>query len=175
MALNIPSAVATLTTITKAWSDAIRDSLLWLATDAPHCRVYNSANISLTNSTVTALTFDSERYDVGGCHSTSVNTGRITVPSGAGGKWEFKAHVEFASNSSGYRYIGIRVNGGTVVAYTSAAAVNGIATILHLTTDYAMSAGDYMEVIAFQNSGGALNASAVSAYSPEFSGKWVRT
>lgn len=176
MALNIPAAVTTLTTITKTWSDAIRDSLLWTATDAPCCRVYNSANISHTTSgTLQALTFDSERYDTGGCHSTSSNTSRITVPSGAGGKWKIGGHILFASNATGYRQIAIRVNGSTYIASDVRPTASGIDLALSITTEYSASAGDYFELMANQTSGGALNVLVASAYSPEFWAEWVRT
>ena len=176
MALNIPAAVTTLTTIAKTWADAIRDSLLWLATDAPTCRVYNSANISITTSgTAQALTFDSERFDVGGCHSTSVNTGRITVPSGAGGKWQIGGSVEFASNSTGYRQVYIRLNGTTAIGNVAVSANATAATQLNVTALWALSAGDYVELVVVQTSGGALNVTTNSAWSPEFWAEWRRT
>lgn len=46
----------------------------------------------------------------------------------------------------------------------SAAAV----TAQNPGTDYRLTAGDYVEVIVFQSSGGALNVEAATNYSPEF-------
>jgi len=176
MALNIPAAVTTLTTITKTWSDAIRESLLWLATDAPTCRVFHSANQSCTNGTLTTLLFDSERYDPAGCHSTTTNTERITVPTGAGGKWAFGATVSFAANATGQRQVRILLNGSTVLAEDIRdAAAGGEVTSITVSGQYALSAGDYLTVVARQTSGGALNVSAASAYSPEFWAEWRRT
>lgn len=46
-------------------------------------RVYNSADATgVDTRTEYVFTFDSERFDIGGWHSTSSNTGRFTVPSG---------------------------------------------------------------------------------------------
>lgn len=154
----------------------VRDNIAWLATDAPCCRVYNSANISIaTSGSPQALTFDSERYDVGGCHSTSVNTGRITVPSGAGGKWRFGASIEFASNATGYRQVFIRLNGGSALAAVQVPAVSGVATQLNVSGEYSLSAADYLEVVVTQTSGAALNVTATGNYGCEFYASWMRT
>ena len=177
MALNIPAAVTTLTTITKTWSDAIRDSLLWTATDAPHCRVYNSGSFSLTTGVAGAITFDSERVDVGGCHSTSSNTSRLTVPSGGGGFYLIGGHVAIAASSAGtYRTLGIRLNGATFIAYQTLAPLSASVDVRgSIQTAYQLAAGDYVELLASQDSGGALNVLAASNYTPEFWFKWVST
>jgi hypothetical protein len=177
MALGVPASVTTLTTITKTWSDAMRDSLLWAVTDAPTCRVYNSASISITTSgTAQALTFDSEAFDVGGCHSTSVNTGRITVPSGAGGKWVIGGEIRFATNATGYRIAGLRLNGSTILAQSVRSSVStNVQEHVQVQTIYSLAAGDYVELMATQTSGGALNAEALASSAPLFYAYWMRT
>jgi hypothetical protein len=138
--------------------------------------VYNSAVVACANGTLTTITFDSERYDTGGCHSTSVNTGRITVPAGAGGKWAFGCAVSFAANSTGQRQVRIQLNGGTVlVENTQDATAGGEVTSMAISAEYALAAGDYIEVVCRQTSGGSLNVAAASAYSPEFWAEWRRT
>ncbi len=47
-------------------------------------RVYNSGAISVPNTTVTTLTFDSERYDTDNCHYTSAANLTGTVDKAAG-------------------------------------------------------------------------------------------
>lgn len=178
MALNVPASVTTLAAISKTWSDAIRDSLLWSVTDAPHCRVYNSTTFSLTSgAAAAAVTFDSERTDVGGCHSTSVNTSRLTVPSGGAGFYIVGGHLAIAASSGGtYRTVGIRVNGTTVIAQQTLAPLSASVDVrCSITTAYQLAAADYVEIIAAQDSGGALNVLAASAYTPEFWMKWVST
>ena len=44
----------------------------------------------------------------------------------------------------------------------------GDTTIIPVTTIYQLTAGDYVEVRAYQNSGGALNVNSTANYSPEF-------
>lgn len=140
----------------------------------PRCRLTNSADISVANSSSVSLTFDTEVFDSGAMHSTSTNTGRITVPTGGGGVYVVGGTVEFAANATGYRSIGIRLNGGNTItghrAITSSASVT---TRLSTSAIYSLAAGDYLELQVFQNSGGALNALALADYSPTFWACWL--
>lgn len=132
----------------------------------PQARVFNDANISVANNTVAALTFNSERYDSGDLHSTSVNTGRLTAP--ITGLYAVGACVSFASNATGIREVELRVNGTTVIAIDDRPANTGAVTVISIDTQYRLAATDYVEVLAFQNSGGALNVLVSASYSPEF-------
>jgi hypothetical protein len=155
----------------------VRDNLSAVAgTDNAQCRVYNSAAISIANftTTYTALTFNTERRDVQGCHSTSVNTGRITVPTGWGGLWSIGACVSWAANATGWRAVALRLNGATIIAMQAGTnAGSGIETIQTVNTEYPLSAADYVEVIVGQTSGGNLNVAASANYSPEFWARWL--
>lgn len=157
-----------------SWGDAVRDGIVYLGTNKPRCRVYNSANISLTTATTTALTFNSERYDVGGCHSTSSNTSRLTVPTGEAGVYTIGGAVEFASNTTGERILAIRLNGTTDLARQRVDSAGG-QVALTVFTDYALVAADYVELTAYQSSGGALNVLATGNFSPESWMRWVST
>lgn len=151
----------------------VRDNTSWLGTDKPLARVFNSAAISIANNTNTAVTFDSERFDNQGMHSTSSNTSRLTVPTGMGGKFLIGGHIEFAGNASGQRDILIQVNGSTVIAYDRVGPNGAVSWKMSLTTMYALSAADYVELLVFQNSGGALNLDATGNYTPEFWAMWM--
>ena len=102
---------------------------------------------------------DSEIFDVGGYHSTSSNTSRITIPSGKGGYYFVYAYLTVQSNSTGERLLRIYKNGAFVDANgdpkigvtTNGRPAQSIATLMNL------SAGDYIEVYVYQNSGGNLN------------------
>lgn len=128
-------------------------------------RVYNNAAISINNNTQTALTFNSERFDTDGLHSTSVNTSRLTCT--RAGKHLATAHVEFAANVTGLRFAGIRLNGTTYIALDQKPVDSAGAWIASLSTVYEMALIDYIELVVFQNSGGALNVNASGNYSPE--------
>lgn len=130
-------------------------------------RVYNDANISIPNNASTALTFNSERFDTGGFHSTSVNTGRLTIP--VSGYYAIGAGVRFASNTTGSRIVQLRVDGSTLIARQLVPATTGVVYFAIMTLTYC-TASQYVEVVTFQDSGGALNVEVEAAWSPEF---WI--
>jgi hypothetical protein len=132
----------------------------------PQARVYNSAALTITNNTATVVTFDSERFDSGGLHSTTANTGRLTAP--ISGLYHFGVSIEWPANVAGIRQILLRLNGATFVAadIRSAAAAGGIEHTV--STVYQLAATDYIETVVVQTSGGNLNVNAAANYSPEF-------
>jgi hypothetical protein len=174
VAYTAPSTRASGYVVTATnWNSDVVDNALWLGRDMPHARVYNSANISVANSTNTALTFNSERYDTGATHSTSSNTSRLTVPSGGGGVYHIGGCAVFASNATGVRALWIQVNGATRIAQVAVPASSATDQGMHVSCDYLLAAGDYVELACIQTSGGALNVTASANYSPEFWFRWV--
>ena len=136
------------------------------------CRAYNNANISINNATTTAITLNSERWDTDTMHSTSSNTSRLTATTA--GLYVITASVDFAANATGVRSAQLQVNGATVIALsTIASAGAGNDTVISLATTYYLNATDYVEMLAFQNSGGALNVVSGANYSPELSAVWI--
>jgi hypothetical protein len=130
-------------------------------------RVYNSAAITLTSGASTALTFDSERYDYDNIHSTVTNTGRLTATTA--GIYHISGHARFDVNATNQRFILIRLNGSTTIANQTAQALAGsLNTALTVSTIYELAAGDYVELLAYQNSGGNLDVTATGNHSPEF-------
>ena len=63
------------------------------APSQPRCQVYSTAAQSLAADAWTAVTFESEEYDVGSLHSTASNPSRITVPAGSSGLFLFGAAI----------------------------------------------------------------------------------
>ena len=116
--------------------------------------VFNSTNQTISNNVDTVVTFDSERNDTNGFHSTVTNTGRITIPSGYGGKYQIRAQFTYASGALGNLYFAIRKNGTSI--YTAPAySLQGSITIQE-----DLVATDYLEVGAYQNTGGNINISS---------------
>jgi hypothetical protein len=113
---------------------------------------------TLTNNTDTQLLWTSELYDTDGFHSTSVNTSRITIPSGKGGYYEFRWSLMFAANTSGNRrarllYNGVGFEVGPVL---TVGAPNGGLVGLVNSTVVSTVAGDYWELQVFQDCGSSL-------------------
>lgn len=131
-------------------------------------RVKNSTTQSLTDSTLTALTFDTEDFDNGAMHSTSSNTSRLTAPST--GYYISTCSVGFAANSTGTRQVFIRKNGSTLLGSTeTVAGADGGTTRITTATIINLSATDYLECIAYQTSGTGINTEVHTDLTPIFS------
>ena len=147
----------------------VRDNTLALV-DAnpliiPSARVYNDANISIPHNVATALTFNSERWDTDTIHSTTTNTGRLTCQTV--GLYFISGHVQFPAGSN-VASIQIRLNGTTYIARNNDPQTSSSAREFSVSTCYSLAAGNYVELLAYQNSGGALNVLYAGNYSPEF-------
>lgn len=131
-------------------------------------RVYNNANQSVATSSNTVLTYNSERYDTDTIHSTVSNTGRLTATTA--GKYLIISLVQFEANTTGFRQINIRLNGATTIARAQhdAVTVASIASIEIAVCTYDLAATDYVETVAFQDSGSSLNVLSTANLSPEF-------
>ena len=87
----------------------------------PAVRAYNSGNVAVSATTWTTVTCDSERFDTDTMHSTSSNTGRLTVPTNGDGLYLIGANIEVGPASGSFSTsvgVRIRLNGATVIAET---------------------------------------------------------
>lgn len=133
--------------------------------------VYRTTNQTLTTGVETAVQFDNEEYDTAGFHDNAINNTRLTVP--YTGRYLVVACLRWASNGVGVRYFYFRRNGlGTAIThvkgtdYRQAIVIPDI-IIITSSAIFSLNAGDYVEVIAFQNSGGNLDLVAAGA-APNF-------
>lgn len=121
------------------------------------CRAYSSAAQTISDNTSTYLTLDSELYDTDTMHSTVTNTSRITMTKA--GKYFVGCCVRFASNSTGYRQVGIQINRAQNVFLHRVQPVSAASspTLMTIGGDYTFAAGDYIEINVVQTSGGNLD------------------
>lgn len=130
-------------------------------------RVRNSGSQSLTSGVFGSLNFDTNEYDSAGFHSVSVNTSRLTVP--VAGEYAFAASVSMAASATGFRILQVIRSGGNPIARVSIPSVGaGNNSELYVGGQISLAAGEYLEVQAYQTSGGALNSEAHSDYAPTF-------
>src|SRR5262245_8790974 len=155
----------------EATINAALDTLDAFLGNGPTARVYHNTTQSISDSTVTAVSLNSERFDTDTIHDNSTNNSRLTCKTA--GKYLIIANVGFASNATGYRSVAIRLNGSTYIASTQVTAINGATTRLAPSTLYALAVNDYVEAIVFQTSGGALNTEQSGNITPEFMMKWT--
>jgi hypothetical protein len=164
------------TTPNTSWADGnlvdasdmndIGNNLDYLYNRPVGARVYNSSNISVSDSSLTALTFDSERFDTDDMHDLVTNTGRLTFTTA--GKYLVKGQVEWSGDSNGRRELTIRLNGATILAQTTIAPAGTADMGQEVSTIYDFAATDYVELLAYQDSGGSRSAKSSANYSPEF-------
>lgn len=133
-----------------------RDNLNWLANDHPRCRVTRATSQSINNATDTAVTFTTEAYDVGPMHDNGVNPSRLTAPAGGGGIYMVGAFFQMANLTGGRAAAWLRVNSSTDIAISVNAPPSGTGPADVLSAGINLAAGDYVELIVNQNSGGAI-------------------
>jgi hypothetical protein len=127
-------------------------------------RVFHSIAQATSSGVPLSVTFDSERYDLDGFHSIVTNPERLTVPSGADGRYLIGGCVAYASSVTAD--LSVRLNGTTSLVFQFQ---NG-GTQLSINTVYDLVAGDYVELRALQATG-AVNISSAGNWTPEF---WIQ-
>lgn len=135
------------------------------------CRVKRTADFTVADSTWTALTFDAESYDPDGFHSTSSNTSRLTVPSGKAGKYVILGQVQWENPGvviATYT-LRVRLNATTVIAVSWPQNAPASQPSQQVHAVYDLAVGDYVELEAYQTTGGDHEILNASDYSPVFS------
>jgi hypothetical protein len=160
-AVQLSTSTSSTSTTLAATASAVK-SAYDLATTAETfvgCRVYASSAQSIANATDTAVAFANESYDTNGFHSNVTNNARLTIPAGLSGYYRFTANIGFATNASGRRIYQIQFNGGASLCAGEMTPATGIEPTGTITGTFYLSAGDYINLFIFQNSGGSLNTS----------------
>jgi hypothetical protein len=134
-------------------------------------KVTATAAQSIANNTLTKITFntasstpDVNSYDPQGWFDDAND--RIVV--GQAGFYTITANVGFATNTTSRRFISILVNGSIDWGVNVGAAPAGT-TLLSVSTNVYLFAGDYVEVQVLQLSGGALNTVSAPGRYPALS------
>jgi hypothetical protein len=94
-----------------------------------------------------------------------VNTAMVCQSAGL---YSITGNAEFFNSSGGARRdLQIRLNGTTIIGTANVPAVNAFQEV-NVQTAYRLSRWDYVELLAYQDSGGNLSIGASPHYSPEF-------
>lgn len=150
----------------------VRDELVALRDSAPAVTVYRNSNLSLTNNTETVVTWSAAADDNDVMWAGGAPT-RLTCKTaglflGTSGVW-------FAANATGQRYGYLRKNGSGGVGNAGIkSAIRGAnaaaaSTTLELPFFVQLAVNDYIELIVYQDSGGALNVIGVGVESTSLS------
>ena len=117
---------------------------------------------TISNSTSTIVTWtDTDVFDTDSFHDTSTNPGRLTVPSGKDGYYKIYWNVQWAApNATGRRSVQLYKNGLTNSDLICACEITPNATSYpshNASVTQYLVAGDYVQLGAYQESGGNLN------------------
>lgn len=126
-------------------------------------RVERSSNQSIPNNTWTTLSFNTIVTEEKPATTSQWSSGDPTklicrLP----GYYLINAHVRIAQNATGARGINLMKNGGSPLTAIVIAAFSGQDPVIQCSTIVKLGTGDYIEAMAFQNSGAALDAVATS-------------
>jgi len=137
------------------------------------CRVTRSTDQSISSGAWTAISFSSATWDdrpssLSPQWSSGTPT-RLTCR--ADGLYLITGHLSFAGNATGRRVARIFLNGSTEIALQSHPASSTNPVHLTFSVLRKLTAGNYIELGAFQDSGGALNV-LTGTYTPVLS--WTR-
>lgn len=159
LAVPTPTTRAAGTRLTGAiWQSDVTDTATFLL-NPPRFAGTQTVAQSIPAGTWTPLLLDTEQADEYNGHSTSSNTSRWVCPTGADGWYAVNGVAAFVPNASGFRAARIQVSGTAAPGLTVYLPTNGSAesVVVTPTRDILVTAGQYVEVAGWQNSGGALS------------------
>jgi hypothetical protein len=127
---------------------------------------YIASDQTLSNNTSTAINYDTELFDTDAFHDNATNKDRITIPAGLGGYYLIVVGAQWNSNSSGYRQITIQKNATSNVMIFDYAGLSVSNSYIGKSTIFNLTAGDYINAVGYQNSGGnlALGGGSVATF-----------
>lgn len=143
--------------ITAAWANNNVKSPIDFINAPPECQVYDAAGLTVTNSTFTLLTFNTEAYDTDSMHSTSSNTSRINI--NTSGMYEVELYVNLPTATYTVFSVNMRLNsggasgGGTSVFTHQTGSPGGAPQQLYRSVKMPLTSGNYYEFFVFQTSG----------------------
>jgi hypothetical protein len=134
--------------------------LSWWQASRPICSAFSNVNTSIATSTFTSIPLASETVDTDGQHDLVTNNSRIVIGKTLG-LYRVQASVSWNANATGSRRCYVFLNGTTLVegSYVSAAnagagdPVDVVGPVVYVRST---AVTDYVEIQAWQNSGGAL-------------------
>ena len=138
--------------------------LKWATPAAPSfvgCMLFMGASVTLANNTFTAMTFAETDYlDTDNFHNPATNNSRITIPTGKGGKYLVFGQI-VNDQGAGPSRIRINLNGSVFVENRNAMGNEDFTNFI--TSIITLAAGDYVELIGYQLTGGNNDAWGTTA------------
>lgn len=128
----------------------------------------HSESQSVVGATLTELLWTLETIDTDGYHDVSVNTGRVTIPTGLGGVFMIVLKATFFANNTGaWRAVQVKKNGTTVLIDTgvnrrSNESAGSNPTDVFATLIVNLADGDYLQAFVWHDANAAANLSGTN-------------
>jgi hypothetical protein len=137
----------------------------------PSAKAYRATAQTIPSGVVTPVAFDNESWDNNGLHDNVTNNTRLT--STATGVYMISATVEWTANATGVRALILRMGGTTAIARDDRLSNGaGVVTIMAIASQNVITAGQYVELAAYQTSGVGLDIIATDIL-PQFAMTWM--
>lgn len=138
-----------------SWGDTVRDDLEFLIAPPSVC-AERTSNQSISDSTATAVQFNAaDRWDTDAFHDTSTANTKLIVPAGLAGRYEVRSFCQFATDSTGARVAYLYKN-GAITRWENEITGSG-GNRIQVVGEVELGEADYIELMVYQSSGGALN------------------
>jgi trimeric autotransporter adhesin len=122
--------------------------------------LYNATgNISVASTTAVALTWDNEKFDIGGYHAASSSD--IVIPAGKAGYYLITFNFTFSANSTGQRIGYITFGGGANNCATTLEATSSNEFQATLSIVRYCAVADTIAGRVYQNSGSSLSIRSI--------------
>lgn len=131
-------------------------------------RAYRSSNLTVANTTDTAVTWDGANNDGWGTWVAGSPT-RLTAP--VTGRFMATAYVEFSGDADGFRQAWVRKGGTETLGYMKMlSAASGSPTNMTVATPaFDLDKGDYIELVVRHNAGNDLTLTRDGTLTPALS------
>lgn len=129
-------------------------------------RAVNNANQSISNTTATAIAFQTETFDSDAFHDNTTNNSRLTIPAGKGGYYQISALIRWQNDATTNTVRQLRPykNGVQQNVYTIPWVQNDDAYQAY-TDLMSLADGDYIQLFVWHNDGASTNLLADSSFS----------
>jgi hypothetical protein len=150
----------------------LRDGVNFLI-NRPVCQARQTVTQNLTTGSAAALLLDTEDVDNDNMHSTTTNTSRLTAVTA--GRYQVGGGY-CAGSGSGRREVWYRVNGSDVNGTESGifGSTNNTGPASRAVSVF-LNVGDYVELFAYQDSGGTIATIVTGSMQPSFYAHWIGT
>jgi len=128
---------------------------------------YNDANISVANATTAVLALNEDAYLTDDMHDKSTNNSRMKATTA--GTYVILGSVRWASNGTGRRLLYLRYNGSGSGETVEVDTNQSGAHFMQVTGQHVFTADQYVELLVYQTSGGALDCETNGTVMPGLS------